>query len=248
MEDESRSQSQRADGSNPELPPHPPRHMSDYAEVCLRALAAAELGEMVSVGGAIGLLHYLDYRPTHDVDAWWASPITGEDQSRVVRLIEEKLRSFGEVETHTWGDVTSIDLTREGKTVFSFQIAHRSAQLEPASPAPWTNVLLDSFPDLVSSKMVALVERGAPRDFRDIYAVCQAELTTAQACWEFWRRRQRLSGSDMDPARARLAVETHLARISQHRPLAEIHDPAARAEAEAVRLWFAKEFLDAVEA
>jgi len=108
-------------------------------------------------------------------------------------------------------------------------------------------VLLDSFPDLVASKMVALVERGAPRDVRDIYAVCQAGLATPPECWALWRRRQQLAGSDTDSARARLAVETHLARIAQHRPLAEISDPAKRAKAEQVRRWFAQEFLDALK-
>jgi hypothetical protein len=103
--------------------------------------------------------------------------------------------------------------------------------------------MLDSFPDLLASKMVALVERGAPRDVRDI-AVCQAGLATPQECWELWRRRQRLAGSDTDSARARLAVETHLARIAQRRPLKEIADPAARAEAERVRRWFVQELLD----
>jgi hypothetical protein len=32
-------------------------------------------------------------------------------------------------------------------------------------------VLLDSFPDLLTRKVVALVERGVPRDLRDIFAV-----------------------------------------------------------------------------
>jgi len=123
---------------------------------------------------------------------------------------------------------------------------HRSAQLEPSAPAPWTDVLLDSFPDLLASKVVALVERGAPRDFRDVYALCQVGLTTPQECWSLWRRRQRLAGSDTDSARARLAVETHLARIAQHRPLRAIADPTKRAEAERVRRWFAREFVDAL--
>ena len=101
------------------------------------------------------------------------------------------------------------------RTIFSFQIARRSAQLEPSVPAPWTHVLLDSFADLVASKMVALVERGAPRDFRDVHTVCQAGLITPHQCWELWRRRQQLAGSDTDCARARLAVETHLARIAR---------------------------------
>ena len=107
-------------------------------------------------------------------------------------------------------------------------------------------MLLDSFPDLLASKMVALVERGAPRDLRDIYTVCQAELATPQECWSLWRRRQQLAGSDTDSVRARLAVETHLVRIAQHRPLKEIADPTKRVEVEQVRRWFAQEFLDAL--
>jgi hypothetical protein len=142
--------------------------------------------------------------------------------------------------------VTSVDLLQEGKTVFSFQIAHRSTLLEPSSRAPWIDVLLDSFPDLLASKMVALVERGAPRDFRDVYALCQAGLTTPQECWSLWRRRQQLTKSDTDSDRSRLAVQTHLARIAQHRPLGQIDDSVKRAEAQEVRAWFEGEFVDAL--
>ncbi len=94
--------------------------------------------------------------------------------------------------------------------------------------------------------MVALVERGAPRDFRDIFALCQAGLTTPAECWRWWRQRQKLAGSDTESHRARLAVETHLTRIAQHRPLAQIEDPEERAAAEKVRTWFRTEFLDAL--
>ena len=128
----------------------------------------------------------------------------------------------------------------------TFQIASRSAQLEPSGTVPWTDVSLDSLTDLVASKMVALVERGAPRDFRDIHAVCAAGLTTVSECWRLWRLRQEQTGSDDDRHRARLAVETHLARIAQHRPLESILDPAQREEAERVRNWFAEELLNAL--
>jgi len=156
------------------------------------------------------------------------------------------LQPFGEVQSRHWGEVTSIELVQEGRVVFSFQIAGRSAQLQPSMPAPWIDVLLDSFPDLVASKMVALVERGAPRDFRDIYAVCQAGLTSPAGCWQWWRQRQEMAGSDTNADRARLAIETHLARIAQHRPLAGIAEPDQREAAERVRAWFSEEFLDAL--
>jgi len=235
--------------------PRRPAHLPDYAEACLQALADHGLGEKISLGGALGLLHYLDYRPTHDVDAWWDASATAEDRRQVIRVLETTLESFGQVKTRAWGDVISVELLCEKRCVFSFQtcaergrsIARRSAQLEPSAPAPWTNVLLDSFPDLVASKMVALVERGAPRDFRDIYALCQASLTTPRECWDLWRRRQQLAGSDTDSTRARLAIETHLTRIAQHRPLARVTDSQQRAEAERVRSWFREEFLNALQ-
>lgn len=162
-------------------------------------------------------------------------------------MLPEALQPFGPVRIRVWGDVVSIALMREGKTVFSLQIAGRSAQLEPPVKAPWLNVLLDGFPDILASKMVALVERGAPRDFLDIYTVCQANLATPQECWQLWRKRQELAGGDTDSHRAYLAVRTHLARIEQHRPLDEIRNPSQRAQAERVRAWFKTEFLEALD-
>jgi hypothetical protein len=161
-------------------------------------------------------------------------------------MIETTLCAWGEVIVRTWGEVTSIELSRAGEKVFSFQIAQRSAQLEPSEFASWVDVKLDSLPDLVASKMVALVERGAPRDFRDIYAVCIADMLTPGECWELWEQRQQLSGSDTDTTRARLAVETHLKRIALHRPLAQISDPQQRLEAAQVRDWYQEIFLNVI--
>ena len=225
--------------------PHRPEHLSRYAEICLDRLAANGLGDKISLGGALGLLHYLDYRPTHDADAWWSPQATQQDRAKVVKAIEMALEAFGQVNTRQWGDVVSVELLEEGRRTFSFQIAERSAQLEPSQKALWTNVLLDSFADLVASKMVALIERGAPRDFRDIYAICEAHLITPSECWALWRRRQKLADSDTDHQRARLALETHLARITVHRPLNQIADPDQRTQAEQVREWYREVFLDA---
>ena len=104
---------------------------------------------------------------------------------------------------------------------------------------------LDSLADLVASKMVALVERGAPRDFRDIHAVCQAGLLTPRDCWRLWQRRQAAAGNSADVERATLAIQTHLARIAQHRRLDHIADSTQQQQAEAVRAWYLGAFLDA---
>ena len=156
--------------------PQRPSHLSEYSELCLRALVEVGLADKLSLGGALGLLHYLDYRQTHDVDAWWAAETTSGDRSAVVATLAAALEPHGQVRTRTWGDVVSIELVQEQRKTFSFQIAQRTAQLEPATEAPWIAVPLDSLADLLASKMMALVERGAPCDFRDVYAACQAAI------------------------------------------------------------------------
>ena len=147
------------------MEPSRPRHTPEYAELCLEAVARVGLGDKLSLGGAFGLLHYHDYRPTDDVDAWWESSASESDRQHVVAAIREALETVGRVQTRSWGDVVSIELLQGSKKTFSFQIARRSARLQPSRPAPWPGILLDSFPDLVANKMVALVERGAPRIF-----------------------------------------------------------------------------------
>lgn len=71
--------------------PSRPSNIPAYAETCLQALVANGLNAKISLGGAFGLLHYLDYRPTHDVDAWWDASSTTEDKTRVVQVIEDAL-------------------------------------------------------------------------------------------------------------------------------------------------------------
>lgn len=222
---------------------HRPNNIPDYADVCLKAISEADLGDRISLGGAFGLLHYIDYRATYDVDAWWVAEATSHERQQVIAAVEKSLAPLGQVRTRSWGDVVSIELVDGKRKVFSFQIAARSVQLQPSAPLPWADSWLDSLDDLIASKMVALVERGAPRDFRDIYTVCRAGLATPTSCWDLWRERQTLAGSDVDMARAALALQIHLERIALHRPLAQIDDPSDRAEAEQLRRWFVEEFV-----
>ena len=225
------------------IQPHQPSHLSPYARACLDALVEANLAERISLGGALGLFHYLDYRPTHDVDAWWSEPLTEGQKQEVTQTLETTLAAFGSVNTRSWGDVVSVELSQGGKKVFSFQIAARSTRLEQPISAGWIEVPLDSLSDLVASKMVALVERGAPRDFLDIFSLCQAGMLTIDDCWLLWRRRQTQAGSDVDLGRARLAIETHLERITLHRPLEQIADLGQRQQASQLRNWYLNDFL-----
>ncbi len=226
------------------IQPRQPAHLSPYARACLDALVKANLAEHISLGGAFGLFHYLDYRSTHDVDAWWSDALADHQRQAVVRVLEIALSKFGRTSVRAWGDVVSVELFQGDKVVFSFQIAARSARLQEPVSANWIDVPLDSLPDLVAAKMAALIERGAPRDFLDIYSLCKAGLLSAGECWTLWRQRQNLSGNDADTSRARLAAETHLERIALHRPLENITDMEQREQARQVRDWFSNVFLD----
>lgn len=226
-------------------PPKKPTHIPDYAEICLNALVDHNLGQKISLGGAFALLHYLDYRPTNDVDAWWDVAASPQEREQVIERIANALQTQGDVRQRRWGSVVSIELLKGKRKIFSFQIAERSALLHDVQSAEWIGVQMDSFEDLIASKMVALVERGAPRDFRDIYAVCQAGFASVGGCWQLWRKRQELADSDPDLARGSLAVQTHLKRIETQRPLANIPDKAQREQAEQTRIWFKREFIHA---
>ena len=226
------------------IEPRLPKEISPFARSCLDALAEGGLGRHLSIGGAFGLAHYHEYRPTHDVDAWWRQSATRENRDAIVAVLGKTLGSFGKVRTRAWGDVVSIELEQSGKTIFSFQIAERSAQLEEPVEGVWPGGLgLDSFDELIASKMSALVERGAPRDFRDIYSVCEAGLCDRAGCWQLWEARQRLAHEEADGARARSAIATHLSRLAVARPLDLIADAAQREAATRLRVWFEKEFL-----
>lgn len=223
--------------------PHQPSNLPPITVVCLKSLVDAGIANRVSLGGALGLFHYLDYRLTQDVDAWWSEGLTQAEKQEVIDTVHRALDEFGAVKVRTWGDVVSVELTQDSKKVFSFQIAARSARLEDPISAGWIDIPLDSLADLAASKMVALVERGAPRDFLDIYQICQTGLLSIVECWSLWRKRQSLSGSDTDLARARLAIESHLERIALHRPLEQITDPDKHEQARQLRMWFQKDFL-----
>jgi predicted nucleotidyltransferase component of viral defense system len=223
--------------------PRQPSQLSLHAQACLNALVYAKLAEHISLGGALGLFHYLDYRSTHDVDAWWSVSTTESQKREVTSMLQKTLSEYGETRIRAWGDVVSVELLHEGKVTFSFQIAGRSILLEKPASAGWIDIPLDSLADLVASKMIALIERGAPRDFLDIYTLCHAEVVSIDECWSLWKKRQSLAGSETDTARAHLAIETHLERIALHRPIEQITDPSQREQAQQVRKWYSDLFL-----
>ena len=220
-----------------------PANINPFALACLEELKTTGLGKYIVLGGAFGLAHYHEYRNTKDIDAWWTEDAGEKEKEEVINLLKTVLITFGDVDVRRFGDVVSVDLWEGSQVVFNFQIAARSALLKAPSDSPWPPIGLDSFEDLVASKMRALIERGAPRDFLDIYEMCRQKLTTIAECWELWKKREKKRG--VAPPNPQLGCEgllLHLNRIEKTRPLEGITDSKQRKQAEKVRNWFKHEF------
>jgi hypothetical protein len=209
------------------------------ARILDRLVGVPEAGEIV-LGGYLALQHHLDYRRTHDIDAWWryrSTPAAEHAITAAVRQIAE--REGLELRVDRFGETLSITLLRAGRKCFAFQIADRTVQLEPPQPSAWPPVLIESLADTIGSKMNALVDRGAPRDFLDIRSVVRARLTTAVDCWRLWSRKN--PGQPTSPAKQK--VLHHLQALETRRPLESITDPAEQRRASELREWFRREFL-----
>jgi hypothetical protein len=70
-----------------------PTHIPDYADFCLRAIAQQELGNKISLGGAFGLLHYLDYRSTFDVDVYHLARIERQRPTEQIAELEQRTQA-----------------------------------------------------------------------------------------------------------------------------------------------------------
>jgi hypothetical protein len=81
--------------------------------------------------------------------------------------------------------------------------------------------------------MNALVSRGAPRDFLDIYTVCQRGLAAPADCWQAWQEKN----PGLDARQARINILEHLAALEGRRPLQSILAAGERSAAEALRAW-----------
>ncbi|MGH8168973.1 MAG: hypothetical protein ACRETJ_00355 [Steroidobacteraceae bacterium] len=63
--------------------PKPPKSLNSYARELLDALAGhAEAAEIV-LGGGVALSHYLEYRGTVDLDAWWRDAVNPEAREKI---------------------------------------------------------------------------------------------------------------------------------------------------------------------
>jgi hypothetical protein len=221
--------------------PSLPSEMDPLALQVLERLRRHPEARFIILGGHFALRCYLDYRSTHDLDGWWSSGVSAADRRSARAVIHDVA---GEVAAahgltlveRSWGDTEALDFQREEsgrrRTVFSVQVAERTVELEPPIASPWAPIPIETLRDNLASKMNALVARGAPRDFRDVYEVVHAGLATAPECWHLWQAKN----PDAPIDQARVQVVKHLESIAERRPLDRIPEPE-RPAAEALRNW-----------
>lgn len=222
------------------MAPQKPSNLHPVTEELLSHLKDHPEASEIVIGGGVALSHYSPHRKTFDLDAWWRSgprPETVELVRAAMKKIAESHRAvFVEKQ---WADVISLDIKEAtGQKVFSFQIAQRDLYLDRPITSPWDPVLLETFSDNVASKMVALVDRGAPRDFVDIREIVMRDFISVEECWGLYLLKRR----DADLEAAKQQVLEHLERIEVRRPLESITDPEARSYAESVRSWYYEHF------
>lgn len=217
-----------------------PRQLDPLADRVLSVLSGMPEADQIVLGGYLALQHHLDYRTTHDIDAWWRDRANPATEAAIRRVMQQVADENGMVlQERRFGETISFELARDARVRFSFQIAVRSIAVEAAVPSAWPPLRIETLADNVGAKMNALVNRGAPRDFGDIHAVCSAGLLTPGRCWELWQAKN--PGGSVEAARRNLLL--HLSALDARRPLETIVDTSARDRARQVRGWFREVFL-----
>lgn len=219
--------------------PNPPDNLHPLARQLLESLAGhAESAEIV-IGGGVALSHYLQYRDTVDLDAWWRA----EPRADVLAVLEGVMKAIAsrhglDYRRRSWGETESLELLQGGQKQFSFQISRRTVALDDAIPSAWQPVCIETLRDNVASKMTALVQRGAPRDFLDIYQLCTGGVMSMTECWAWFMEKN--PGFTVDEAKRKILAR--LVMIETTRPLDTIEPGRAKEQAAQVRDWYHRVF------
>ncbi len=217
-----------------------PTSLDPLGDEILKRLSSFPDASEIILRGYFALQHYAPYRTTHDIDAWWktrASPAAERAIRTVMRDIARE-REY-ELKERSFGETLSFELHKSSRKKFSFQIAVRTVALEDSVPSAWTPILIETLDDNIASKMNALVDRGAPRDFLDIHRVIRDGLASVPSCWDLWSKKN--TGESVESAMEN--VRFHLESLEARRPLGKIRDTEEAERARDTRNWFREEFL-----
>jgi hypothetical protein len=217
-----------------------PAAIDPRADHILTLLTGKQEASEIVLGGYFALQHYLDYRRTHDIDAWWKTRAVSSTE-RVIREAMQRVAAEEgcKLEHRLFGETVSLELIKAGRRQFTFQIAVRSVALEEPVTSAWPPILIETITDNIASKMNALVDRGAPRDFTDIQRLADEGLVTTDVAWNLWTRKN--PGSPAEPAKTKVLL--HLTALESRRPLESISDDTERKRVRETREWFKREFL-----
>ncbi len=135
--------------------PTPPERLHPFARALLESLAGHPEAAEIVIGGGVALSHYLEYRDTVDLDAWWKT----EPRADVLALLEETMRAIASrsglgYHRRSWGETESLELLRDGIKLFSFQISRRTLALDEAIPSRWQPVGIETLRDNVGDRSV----------------------------------------------------------------------------------------------
>ncbi|PSB29608.1 nucleotidyl transferase AbiEii/AbiGii toxin family protein [Chlorogloea sp. CCALA 695] len=223
--------------------PVPPEDLDPLAAEILGGLRGQSDAKTLILGGYFALKHYLNYRQTKDIDAWWSQSSTPAERQAAINLLTKVLTQVAgqnslELDERRSATTLSLELKRDGATIFSVQIADRDRELEPPIPSPYPPVQIETLRDNIGAKMNALVNRGAPRDFVDIYAIAQSGMATVPELWDCWQQKN----PQLDLHSAKAQVLRFLNGIEQRRPIEQM--PATeRTRLTSVRGWFRQQLL-----
>lgn len=140
--------------------PKPPGNLHPLSRELLESLAGhAEAAEIV-IGGGVALSHYLEYRPTVDLDAWWH----GEPRADVVAFLEAAMQTLAsrhgfDYRRRSWGETESLELLRGSQQQSSFQISRRTLALDEAK-----RKIIARLAMIEASRPLETIQPGEARD------------------------------------------------------------------------------------
>jgi hypothetical protein len=229
---------------------HTPKRPSKIDPLALEVLeklrAHPNEAQNIVLGGYFALKHYIDYRSTADIDGWWRREISIEEREATIKRLRSIVAEVAEQNGLTIkerhrpaSEVISFDFSQGNRARFSIQVAPRSIEIaQPLTDrSPWSPIPIETFEDNIASKMNALVERGAPRDFQDIRAVVMSKLLSIDDAWALWQAKN----PTLTPTEGKIQVLKHIESIECRRPIEAIPEEE-RKEVEAARNWIRNAF------
>ena len=146
----------------------------------LNAIGQSALGDTFYLTGGTALsAFYLEHRYSEDLDFFTADPLAVNRVAPILQEIATQLavqvaftRVLGSfLECFVW------DAQERVKLDFAQDTPYR---LQPLRRHELHHVYLDSLPDIAANKLSALFDRAEPKDFVDVYFLCQETMPFAE--------------------------------------------------------------------